>query len=177
MSIRNTISFYWKAQFKDGFTLSQFEDDGEENFIKDYLSDELKARRNSKPKLSIIGKNVFSKLEESHGKVKKFGWYPFEHDLANAVRNRSENHIAEVKEKPVEIKVPEDCYPNFFRTSSVTFGQNIEPKKQDSELAISLIKRENEKTHVHATKYDKNDKLIEEKHDNSFDSKNLNLEK
>ena len=175
MSTPNTISFFWQAKFKDGFTLSQFNEDGTENIIRSFLSKELLQRLDTIPRKSIIGKNLFSKLEIEHGRVEKFGWYPFDHKLANAVRGATENQVAEVKIKSQEIKVPEDCYPSFFRTSEVVYGQNRETTKSDNMLAIGLIKRNVEGQHIHATQYDRDDKLIEKKNDKSFDRKDLKV--
>lgn len=171
MSTTNTISFFWKAKFEDGFELAQFNPDGSETIIADLLPQYLIERRNNG--LSIIGKNVFSGLEETHGRIVKFGWHPFDHTLANAIRNTTvEYMIAELNEDPTEIDVPADSYPNFFRTSKATYAKQDEPPtKEDHQLAIGLIKRTDENSHIHYTKYDDDSNIVEQKNDKSFDRK------
>ena len=176
MSTLNIISFFWKAKFTDGFEFSQFNSNGSENVIRDFLSDELIQRRTEGK--SIIGRNVFAKIESEHGLITHFGWYPFDHTLANAVRDAQGDNtqIAEVNIDSREIDVPADCYVNFFRTSKATYGQNEQPKKQDHSLAIGLIKRSDESGHIHVNRYDENDNLVETKTDKSFGRKDLDLD-
>lgn len=173
MSTTNTISFYWKATFTDNFELSQFNQNGSENVVRDFLTPRLEALRLSKK--SLIGKNLLEGLEATHGIVTKFGWYPFDHDLANAVRNNTDNLVAEVNSPPNEIDVPADSYPNFLRTSRVDYSDVADPVKQDAVLTLGLIKRADENDHVHATKFDENDNMIEEKLDKVFERKDLEL--
>jgi hypothetical protein len=173
LSTSNTISFYWKAKFSDNFEFAQFNQNGSENIIRDFLTPRLEALRLSKK--SLMGKNLFEKLEADHGLITKFGWYPFEHDLANAVRNDSGHNIAELVSPENEIDVPADSYPNFLRTSRIDYSDVQDPVKQDYILSIGLIKRSDENVHVHATKYDEQDNLIETKQDKSFGNQDLEI--
>jgi hypothetical protein len=167
MSTTNTISFFWKAKFNDGHEISQFNPDGTETIIADILPPALVTRRNNG--LSIIGKNVFAGVEGVHGNIVKFGWHPFDHTLANAVRSLNDYIVAELNEDTVEIDVPADSYPNFFRTSRATYLQsNQPPNKEDAKLAIGLIKRVDENAHIHSTRYDDNASIVEEVNDKSF---------
>lgn len=175
METTNTISFFWKAEFEDGYVLSQFKEDGTEIIIRDILSPELRARNLAKK--TIIGKNVFSKVEQDHGRCVKFGWHPFDHTLANAIRALNEYQVAELNVPPQEQVIPADSYPNFFRESLVGYGLSTEPFKEDHKLGLGLIKRSDETLHVHTSQYDENDNLIEERNDRSFGNVHLEISK
>lgn len=80
--------FYWKVKFADGYVLSQFNEDGSENLVKDFVGAEHWEIKEGVKSLKWFS-NLFSNIEQMHGRAVNVGWFPFETEQALKIKTRN----------------------------------------------------------------------------------------
>lgn len=138
--------YHWKVEFEDGFTLSQFDKEGKEVFVKDFTDEKYKRVNQETQQVEVIPNSpVFEKFEKDHGRVVKIGWYPFSSELAKEAMNRQEGlRIAIYPElKAVEQVVPDSYYAtHLVRSTEIKYGVKTSGKRVEMfpiDLFVSKI--------------------------------------
>lgn len=138
--------YYWSVEFKDGYSLSQFDRDGNEITVKDFTPNKYVNQDGSLKSNS----NVFENLEKIHGRVTKAGWYPFTAEFGATCMTKQPNLRVGVHKElsPIERQVDETFYSTYF-LKNVTIkygitntGEQIPLDQVQSAVHIGLFPRE-----------------------------------
>jgi hypothetical protein len=138
--------YYWSVEFKDGYSLSQFDRQGNEISVRDftpnkYLNEDRTIKQNA---------NVFENMEKIHGRVTKVGWYPFTAEFGATCMMKQPNLRVGVHKElsPIERSVDETFYSTYFlKNVSIKYGltataQEIPLEQYQSAVHIGLFPRE-----------------------------------
>jgi hypothetical protein len=95
-------TFYWQIKFNDDYILSQFDVNGNEVLIKEFLGDDHWGLVDGVKTLRKTS-NLFSNIEKLHGRAVKVGWYPFDEELAKKIMKVSGNNIYLVDQTEIHV--------------------------------------------------------------------------
>jgi len=143
--------YYWDVEFEDKTHYSQFDSSGNENLVKDFISEEntFIDPRDGNRKVKTFS-NYFSKLEQSHGNVKMFSLLPFTEE--QKIKCESRQDMVIVVDKSIQAitkEIPNDMFVTFKKENTVGYGMSAkgdivgEPSGKLTKFVLVLCNREN----------------------------------
>lgn len=118
--------YQWIAEFNDGYTFHQYNEDGTENLVKQFIPDKFKIALTTDPEFNLFGRNFFEDIEAEHGRCVKFSWIPFTDIQKSLIERHQPDNEVFVESKRFGIfpprkftqMIPKDCYVTWSRQST-----------------------------------------------------------
>lgn len=135
ISVSPIQMFYWKVKFADNYVLSQFNQNGTENQVKDFVGADHWEIKEGVKSLKWYS-NLFSNIEQIHGRATHIGWYPFETDLALLIKGRNPEHDIHLVDSSEshDLAIPENGFPFMKKEVEFNWISKTPLKEQNGEL-------------------------------------------
>lgn len=117
--------FYWQVAFKNGHIMSQFDNEGNEVLVKDFVGPECWGKQVDGSPYIKMSENFFRLLEEKHGIVTKVGWYPFTKRLGRIIEEKQpgfEYILFKNNVKPITENIPKRHYACIKKSIDIKYG-------------------------------------------------------